>query len=305
MARLGFIGAGLMGTPMILRLLERGHELTVWNRDRSKLSAVAAAGARPAASPRELAAVSDIVLICVLNTEAVRACVWGEGGVGEATGPRLVIDHSTIDPDATREFAARLQAQTGALWVDAPVSGGPPAATAGTLTIMAGADPAAWTLAQPVLAELGANVTRMGGVGAGQVAKMVNQAIVGAGFVMMAEALRLAEAAGIDAAAMPACLAGGLADSTLLRRIYTQMQRRAFDPPLSVASLLLKDINAVAGFARSLGLDLAMVETARARYTAHVAAGHGMEDSAAIIRLYERPRCRTVRRRRNRVKVPS
>jgi 3-hydroxyisobutyrate dehydrogenase len=289
-ARLGFIGIGLMGAPMTLRLLERGHGVTVWNRDPARLGAVTEAGAQPAASPREVAEASDVVLLCVLHTEAVSDCIWGPGGVAEVAGPRLVIDHSTIDPAATRDFAQRLQAKTGALWVDAPVSGGPPAARDGTLTIMAGADSAAWDLARPVLADLGANVTRMGGVGAGQIAKLVNQAIVGAGFVLMAEALRLAEAAGIDAAAVPECLAGGLADSALLRRIYPQMQRRAFDPPLSFARQLLKDMNAVTGFAQALGLDLAIVQTACAQYHAHVAAGHGMEDSAAIVRHYERPR---------------
>ncbi len=277
-----------MGEPMVLRLLERGHEVTVWNRDPKRLGTVTASGARAAGAPRAVAEASEVVLMCVLHTEAVADCVWGPGGVAEAAGPRTVIDHSTIDPAATREFASRLHDRTGAAWVDAPVSGGPPAARTGTLTIMAGAEPPAWEAARPVLDDLGVNVTRMGGVGAGQLAKMVNQAIVGAGFVLMAEALRLAEEAGIDAAAVPACLAGGLADSALLARIYPQMQRRAFDPPLSFARQLLKDMNAVAGLARGLGLDLAMVEAARAQYDAHVAAGHGMEDSAAIVHRYER-----------------
>jgi 3-hydroxyisobutyrate dehydrogenase len=287
-ARLGFIGIGLMGSPMVLRLRERGHAVTVWNRDPARMAEVVAAGAMPAASPRAVAAASDIVLLCVLNTEAVSDCVWGEAGVAAAAGPRVVIDHSTIDVVATREFAVRLAATTGAGWVDAPVSGGPPAARAGTLTIMAGAEPAAWDIARPVLEELARNVTRMGGVGAGQVAKVINQAIVGAGFVLVAEALRLAEEAGIDAAAVPACLAGGLADSALLQRIYPQMQQRAFEPPLSFARQLLKDMNAVAGFAEGLGLDLRMVELARARYAEQVARGDGMADSAAIVRLYER-----------------
>ncbi len=289
MARLGFIGIGLMGEPMVLRLLERGHEISVWNRDAGKLGEVVEAGAVATGSPRELAMASDVVLICVLNTEAVSEVVFGEAGIAAAQGPRAVIDHSTIDPEATRDFAARLETETGALWVDAPVSGGPPAARTGSLTIMAGAEPPAWEIAQPILADLGANVTRMGPVGAGQVAKMVNQAIVGAGFALMAEALRLAEAAGIDAASVPQCLAGGLADSALLQRIYPQMQRRAFDPPLSFARQLLKDLHAVTGFAEGLGLDLSMVKAAEARYEAHVAAGHGMEDSAAIVKSYERP----------------
>ena len=285
----GFIGIGLMGAPMVLRLLERGWDVVVWNRDRSRLDAVVTAGARPAGSPRETAENCETVLLCVLNTEAVAACVFGPGGVAEvADDARLVIDHSTIDVEATRDFAARLRAETGAGWIDAPVSGGPPAARTGTLTIMAGGQTADWERAAPVLADLGANVTRMGDVGAGQIAKVINQAIVGSGFVLMAEALRLAEEAGIDAAAIPKCLAGGLADSRLLQRIYPQMQRRAFDPPLSFARQLLKDMKAVGAFAESLGLAVPMVKAARDRYAAYVDSGGGMSDSASIVRMYEK-----------------
>jgi 3-hydroxyisobutyrate dehydrogenase len=286
--RLGFIGIGLMGSPMVLRLLEQAWQVTVWNREPARLEAVIAAGATASASPRAVAEASDVTLLCVLNTEAVFDCIFGPNGVCEATqGARLVIDHSTIDPAATRDFAARLKARTGAGWIDAPVSGGPSAARTGTLTIMAGADPAEWETGQPVLADLGRNVTRMGGIGAGQITKMINQAIVGSGFVLMAEALRFAEQAGIDAAAIPACLAGGFADSALLQRVYPQMQQRAFDPPQSFARQLLKDMVAVTASAETLGLSLPMVRTARERYASHVARGHGMADSAAIIRLYE------------------
>ncbi|MBV9782650.1 MAG: NAD(P)-dependent oxidoreductase [Acidisphaera sp.] len=285
---LGFIGIGLMGAAMSLRLLERGWDLTVWNREPSRLAPVLAAGARAAGSPREVAESCEIVLMCVLHTEAVADCVWGEDGVAAAaSGAGLVIDHSTIDPAATRDFAARLKGRTGAGWVDAPVSGGPVAARAGSLTIMLGAEPEDMAHAAPVLADLASNVTRMGGVGAGQLTKLVNQAIVGSGFVLMAEALRLAEAAGIDAAAMPGCLAGGLADSALLQRIYPQMQARAFDPPLSYARQLLKDMKAVTGAAQALDLTLPMVETACRRYADYVGLGNELVDSASIIRLYE------------------
>jgi 3-hydroxyisobutyrate dehydrogenase len=282
---IGFIGVGLMGNPMVLRLLDQGWNVTVWNREPSRLEPVVAAGATASASPRAVAEASDITLLCVLDINAVSDCVFGPDGVAEAVGgASLLIDHSTIDPAATRTFAARLKAATGAGWIDAPVSGGPALARTGTLTIMAGADPADWERGRPVLAALGGNVTRMGGIGAGQIAKTINQAIVGSGFVLMAEALRLAEQAGIDAASIPACLAGGLADSALLQRLYPQMQRRDFEPPQSFARQLLKDMNAVT---EALGLSLPMVQTARDRYARHVANGYGMEDSAAIIRLYE------------------
>lgn len=285
--RLGFIGIGLMGEAMVRRLRERGWAVTVWNRDPARLETVLPHGAVRADSPAAVAEASDIVLICVLHTAAVEACVFGPGGIAEAARPpRLLIDMSTIDPAATRGFAARLRDGTGTGWVDAPISGGPDAARAGTMAVMAGGAPDDIAAARPIMADLAANFTAMGPVGAGQTTKMINQAIVGAGFVVMAEALALAERSGIDAAQLPACLASGLADSNLLRRIFPQMQQRAFEPPKSFARQLLKDLNALAAFSDGLGLALPMAEAARAQYAAHVEKGGGMRDSAAIIDLY-------------------
>ncbi|MCI0755441.1 NAD(P)-binding domain-containing protein [Teichococcus vastitatis] len=289
--RLGFIGIGLMGSAMSLRLLERGWLVTVWNRERASLDPVLAAGATEASSPREVAERSDIVLICVLDTRAVEDCVWGGSGVAAAAGgARLLIDFSTIDADATRTFAARLREHRGIGWIDAPVSGGPAAAREGGLTVMAGGDEEELRAAAAVLTDLASNVTRMGPAGSGQVTKVLNQAIVGSGFVVMAEALHLAETAGIDAQALPGCLAGGFADSALLQRLYPLMQRRAFDPPLGYSRQLLKDMKAVKSFAHGLGLDLPMVETAAARFNAYVERGNAMADSVSIIRLYEQER---------------
>jgi 3-hydroxyisobutyrate dehydrogenase len=184
-------------------------------------------------------------------------------------------------------MAARLARDPGMAWVDAPVSGGPPAARDGSLTVMAGGDPAAVAAIAPVMADLAANFTHVGGVGAGQTAKIINQAIVGTGYVVMAEALALAEAAGIDAAKLPACLAGGHADSNLLRKIYPQMQARAFDPPRGYARQLAKDLVAVQAFTRALGLSLPVVEQAVARYTGY-ASDNPLADSASVSRLYEK-----------------
>jgi 3-hydroxyisobutyrate dehydrogenase len=285
--RLGFVGIGLMGEAMVRRLLERGWAVTVWNRDPKRLETVLPHGATPADSPAALAGASDIVLMCVLHTDAVEACVFGENGLSKAAhAPKLLIDMSTIDPQATRDFAARLAKSTGTAWVDAPISGGPAAALSGTMAVMAGGAPTDIDAARPVMADLAANFTAMGPVGAGQTTKMINQAIVGAGFVVMAEALALAERSGIDAAALPACLANGLADSNLLRRIFPQMQQRAFEPPKSYARQLLKDLNALAAFTSQLDLTLPMAEAARAQYAAHVEHGGGMRDSAAIIDFY-------------------
>lgn len=282
--RLGYLGIGLMGEGMTRRLLDRGWEVTVWNRSPDRLETVVPYGAVAAPTPAAVAEACDILLVCVLHTQAVEDCVFGPGGVIEAkAAPKLLIDYSTIDPAATRRFAERLRTETGTGWVDAPISGGPDAALAGKMAVMAGGSEADIEAARPVMTDLAGNYTRMGEVGAGQTTKMVNQLIVGSGFVVMAEALRLAEEAGIDAAALPGCLAGGFANSAMLQRLYPQMQARAFDPPKSYARQLLKDLHAVVAFADGFGLDLPMLKVAEARYDAHVAAGNGMRDTAAII----------------------
>lgn len=289
MTRIGFIGIGIMGEAMVRRLLERGHrQVTVWNLEPERLATVVPHGAVAAESPAAVAAASDVVMLCVLHTEAVRSVVFGKDGVASAPAlaGRVLVDLSTADPAATREMAALLRAQAGMGWVDAPVSGGPHAARAGALTVMAGGAEEDVARAAALFGDLAANITRMGPVGAGQTTKIINQAIVGTGFVLMAEALALAEAAGIDAAALPGCLKGGFADSELLRRIYTQMQERRFDPPASYARQLLKDMKAVKAFAHDLGAELPLVETAAHRFDEFVAQGNELTDSAAILRLY-------------------
>jgi 3-hydroxyisobutyrate dehydrogenase-like beta-hydroxyacid dehydrogenase len=286
--RLGFIGIGLMGEAMTRRLLDQGWRISVWNLEPERVDTVVPFGAVPCSSPAVVAEASDIVLVCVLHTQAVENCVFGERGIAQArAAPRILVDFSTIDPAATRKFASRLRESTGIGWVDAPVSGGPDGARKGELTVMAGGAESDVEAVRSVIACLATNCTRMGEVGAGQTTKMVNQAIVGAGFVVMAEALALAERSGIDAARLPACLSGGFADSGLLRKIYPQMQARAFDPPKGYARQLLKDLNALSDFARGLGLDLPMVETARRRYTMHVERGNAMRDTATIIETYK------------------
>ena len=290
--RLGFIGIGIMGEAMTRRLLERGWQVTVWNLEPERLDLVTPHGAVAAASPAQVVSASDIVLMCVLDGTAVEQCVFGERGIAASphTRGKLVIDLSTIDPAATRDMAARAAAQAGLGWIDSPVSGGPAAAHEGSLTIMAGGTLEDFVRGQAVLAELGSNVTHMGPTGAGQTAKIINQAIVGAGYVLMTEAAVLAEAAGIDAARLPECLAGGFADSTLLRKLYPRIQRREFEPPAAYARQLLKDLKAVSAFAREHGCELPLVEEAGARYAAYVDAGNAFADPASLIRLYESSR---------------
>lgn len=287
--RLGFIGIGIMGEAMTLRLLERGWAVNVWNLTPDRYATVVPAGAKQMSSPAAVAAASDIVLMCVLDATAVRNCVFGEQGLaGAPRSGKIVIDHSTINPDATREVAAALREANGMRWVDAPVSGGPLFARDGTLTVMAGGKASDIAAIASVMGDLAHTFTHVGPVGAGQTAKILNQAIVGTGYVLMAEALALAEAAGLDAAKLPQCLAGGFADSMLLQKIYPQMAARNFEPPRGYARQLLKDMKNVKGFAHDADCDLPLIEKAIEQYARYVEAGNEMKDAASISRLYER-----------------
>jgi 3-hydroxyisobutyrate dehydrogenase len=286
---LGFIGLGLMGTAMSLRLLEKGWAVNAWNLEPERTRPVVDAGAVEKASPAEVTLDSDIVLMCVLHTQAAEQCVFGRDGIAmTASAGKILIDHSTIDPARSRQFAERLHAETGMKWIDAPVSGGPNAARQGTLTVMAGGDAGSIAAVAVVMSDLAANFTHAGPSGAGQAAKVINQAIVGTTYVLMAEALMLAEAAGIDTAKLPQCLAGGHADGTLLQQLYPRMQARAFDPPLAYARQLLKDMVAVQAEMGRFGLDLPLIQRAVEQHRAFVARGNEMADPASIVRLYDK-----------------
>lgn len=286
---IGFVGIGLMGEAMTLRLRDLGYPVFVSNREPERLAAVAAAGATALASPAQVARQCDVVLMCVLDDAAVDFCTRGPQGIAQAEGGagKLIIDFSTISPRTTRELAAYARQHAGMNWMDAPVSGGPQAARDGQLTIMAGGSAEDFERARPVLEALGSQVSLMGPAGAGQTAKIINQAIVGVGFVLMSEAALLAEASGIDAARLPACLKGGFADSVLLQKVYPRIHERRFDPPIGYARQLSKDMDAVQAFARDADCDLPMVQEAARLFARYVEGGAAIADSASIIRLYE------------------
>lgn len=283
--RIGFIGLGLMGAPMVRRLMARGRPVTVWNREEERYAEVP--GAAVAADPAGVRAASDIVLLCVLDGYAVEEVCFGPRGLARADGAGALVDTSTINPDRTRELAARLKAEAGMRWVDAPMSGGPPLAAGGQLTMLVGGDPADVNHVRPILDDLAANVTHLGPLGAGQTAKILNQAIVGASYILMAEVLALARAAGLDAARLPAALAGGLADSQALQRVYVQQQQQDYDPPRGYARQLDKDLANVAAFAGSCGLDLPLVEHV-VRHYHDWARDRPMADGTSIAQSYDR-----------------
>jgi 3-hydroxyisobutyrate dehydrogenase len=282
---LGLIGLGIMGAPMARRLLSRGWRLTVWNLEPERFDLVSDAGAEWAESPASVRAASDVVMLCILGDAAIEGVCLGPDGLSSGTGASMLIDFSTTSAETTRSVAPKL----GMAWLDAPMSGGPQAAEEGALTIMAGGDPDLYARLTPILADLAGNMTLMGPLGAGQMTKVINQAIVGANYVLMGEVLAMAEAAGIDAGKLASCLKGGMADSTVLQRIFTQMQERDFDPPRSYARQLNKDLHAVGHVAEALRLDLPVLETAIGQYDRYTSAGNEMQDGASVSRLYERP----------------
>ncbi len=284
---IGYVGVGLMGLPMTKHLLSRGYRVKACDVQPDRLAAAKAAGAAVAGSAAEAARGVDLVLLNLPTTDAVEDAVFGAEGVASAVKPpQLVVDFSTIKVDKGRAFAARLKDKTGCLWVDAPVSGGPPASGSGTLTVMAGGDAAAIERVRPLMADIAAQFTHMGAPGAGLVAKMLNQLIVGAGHAVMAEAVVLAEAAGIDAAKLPQCLAGGHADGTLLQKLLPRMVRRDFAPQ-GYARQLLKDLEMVNEFAAALKAPTPMMGEALSLYRMLVHRGHAELDTAAVLKLYE------------------
>ena len=287
-ARLGYVGVGLMGLPMVRRLVSLGYPVDAYDIGAPQMAAARAAGARAASSAADAARDATFVLLNLPTTKAVEQAVFGDRGVASAIKPpQLVVDFSTVEVDSGKAFAARLHDTTGCGWVDAPVSGGPPASGTGTLTVMAGGTADDIARVAPLMRDISARFTPMGPVGSGLVAKMINQLIVGCGHAVMAEALVLAEAAGIDAARIPECLAGGHADGTLLQKLYPRMVAREFAPQ-GYARQLLKDLEMVNAFAGGLKAPAPMMGEALSLYRMLIHLGHAELDTAAVLKLYER-----------------
>ena len=283
--KLGFIGIGLMGRPMTLRLLAAGHEVTVWNRNPDKLKAVVDKGARPASSPAAVAQAAEVVMMCVTDQHAVEEILFGRDGVAAGANPGLaVVDFSSIAPASARHFASRLE-QKDIGFVDAPVSGGVAGAEKGTLAIMAGGRVEHVERVRPVVMHLASRFTRMGDSGAGQTTKLCNQVIVGSLIAVIAEAVRLAEAAGVDARMLPEALKGGFADSAPLQVFGARMAARTFEPSLGAVSIMLKDLENAAAVAKEKTVPLPMARTAAELYRLLTAQGRGEKEISTIVEL--------------------
>jgi len=283
MERVGFCGLGTMGRLMAGNLRAAGFEVTVWNRTPGRADDLVAQGCREAASPADAARVSDIVVTCVSDTPDVEGVLFGEGGVASGLAPGgLVVDCSTISPEATRGFAARLAAQ-GVGWVDAPVSGGSEGARNATLTIFVGGSEADLERARPVLAAMGRTITHFGPAGSGQAVKAVNQTVISGVYLAVAEGMVLAMRAGLDPAAVADALAGGVAGSWILANRSAKMVRN--DYPLGFkTSLHLKDLGIALEMARGLGVALPVTALAAQLEAGLVARGFGDEDMSNLAR---------------------
>lgn len=283
---LGWVGLGNMGAPMAKRLIDAGYSLTVWNRSADKAEPLVAAGARVAASPAETTRASDVVFLSVSDTAAVKAVVFGPDGVKAGVDKKkILVDTSSIEPRATREMAARLAEETSMRWIDAPVSGGVMGAEAGTLVFMAGGAADDIEAVSPIIDHLARRLTHMGSHGAGQMTKVCNQMMVGGAIAVVAETLKLAAAAGVEAARLPDCLADGFADSTVLQ-IHG---RRMIEGDLTARGgvrLMLKDMDTACRLAREVGASIPMTGLATELYRLLIAQGHDGVDQSGLIRLY-------------------
>jgi 3-hydroxyisobutyrate dehydrogenase len=284
--RVGFIGLGIMGRGMARNILKGGFELRVWNRTASRADELVAEGAVAAESPADVAAQSDIIITCVSDTPDVEQVILGENGVihGAKSGA-LVIDMSTISPQATLAIAEQLSAR-GIHMLDAPVSGGSEGAARGTLSIMVGGDAAQVERATPVFQAMGKTITHVGGQGAGQTVKLVNQILVVGNMLAAAEALLFAQAGGVDLEKALAAVVGGAAGSWMLANRGPQVLKRDWRPGFTI-DLQQKDVRLVLAAADQRGVPLPGTALIFQLYRTLQAQGLGSEGNHALIKALE------------------
>jgi 2-hydroxy-3-oxopropionate reductase len=285
--RAAVIGNGVMGAAIAQRLLDRGVTLAVFDPDASKRAALVARGAVEAASAREAAAAADFVLTSLNSADIVERAVFGAEGIAEAgDATRLLVDFSSIDAGRTAGFAARLSAERGMGWVDAPLSGGAPAAARGAMTLMVGGSEADVARAAPLFEHLSNRWTHLGACGAGQTVKAINQILCANAFLAVAEAVRFAEAHGVDATRIPDALAGGRADSRILQEFMAKMALRDYSPTGRIDNML-KDLETVQAAAFAKRLPLPVTSLVAELHRQLVAGGIGAADSAEYMRLFD------------------
>jgi 2-hydroxy-3-oxopropionate reductase len=280
------IGVGVMGSAIAGRLLDSRVTLHLYDRNAAAMAPLVARGAIAADSARAATASADHVIISLNSAAIVEQAVFGPDGVAQAAAPdKLLIDMSSIDAGRTAAMAQRLRDESGMGWVDAPLSGGAPAAAQGKLTLMVGGTAEDFNRARAVLDLLSTNITLFGTPGAGQTVKLINQILCANYFMAVAEAVRFAEAHGVDATLIPAALAGGRADSRILQEYMAKMARRDYSPTGRIDNML-KDLETVQASALATRTPLPVTSLIADLHRMAVAGGLGPADSAAYMRLF-------------------
>lgn len=285
---IALIGAGAMGGAIGTRIAQTGQNLKVFDLDTSRVAELVTHGAEAASSAADAAAASDYVITSLNSPRVVEIAVFGKDGVAEGARPgTLIIDMSSIDPDATKALAARA-AEQGLRWVDSPLSGGAPMALIGKLTLMAGGAEKDVADAHEVLRHVAANYTHMGPVGAGQTTKLINQVLCGLNFMAVAEATQLALDAGVDAAKIPVALKGGRADSALLQEYMPRFAGKDYRRTGRIDNMV-KDLNSVQDLARRTNTSMPLTALCAEIHRMLTAAGLGGEDQAALMEYFKGP----------------
>jgi|ETNmetMinimDraft_20_1059909.scaffolds.fasta_scaffold23928_2 3-hydroxyisobutyrate dehydrogenase-like beta-hydroxyacid dehydrogenase len=294
--KIGFIGLGRMGLPMSYRLLAAGFDLTVHNRSQGKVRQIAGAGAHPAESADQVVRETDIVLACLPDVATVERVFLGEDGIVASARPgQILVDHSTVGLDQSKTCAAAA-GEKGALFLDAPISGGTERAGDGTLTIMAGGPAEAFRRALPSFQAMGTTVRHMGPAGTGTVAKLVNQLLVGIHSVAAAEAMLLAAKSGADPALVFEVVNSGWGQSFMLARNAPVMLDRSFDDARAPLRTLLKDLGLIQELVRKLDAPTPGADLAFRLFSEAAAAGLGdLDGPAVVLPMEERAGCRIER----------
>ncbi|MBB4953584.1 2-hydroxy-3-oxopropionate reductase [Agrobacterium vitis] len=279
------IGAGAMGSAIGTRLVKTGNRLSVFDLDREKRAVLTALGALDAETAAQAASLSDTIILSLNSPKIVRAAVFGKDGVvAGARRGALIIDMSSIDPEATRDLAAEA-ADQGLRWVDSPLSGGAPKALIGELTLMAGGSEQDVADAHKVLQHVASNYTHMGPVGAGQTTKLINQVLCGLNFLAVAEATQLALDAGVNAAKIPQALKGGRADSAILQEYMPRFATKDYRRTGRIDNMV-KDLNGAQDLARRTNTAMPLTAVCAEVHRMLTAAGLGGEDQAALMEFF-------------------
>jgi 3-hydroxyisobutyrate dehydrogenase-like beta-hydroxyacid dehydrogenase len=290
MARIGFIGTGLMGAPMVRRLLANGHRVTVWNRSSQKTLPLLEDGASTAESPRALAESNELLALCLTDGPAVAQVIFGREGVAEAQEAPTIIDFTSMMPAQNADVADRLRSAGNRHYVDAPVSGGVAGAIAGSLTIMCGGAADDIVRLKPILDAVALRVTHLGKVGSGQVAKLCNQHICAASVIAMAEGIAFARHYGMDVSQLPAALAGGFADSKAWQLWGGRMATGEWEPNVGPVDTMLKDVRNVAAAMQESGLRSPLASAVQRIYQSISEGGRGGDDLGSIESFFSSPR---------------